>query len=162
MLARANTATISPKDSSASPTCFALNLTVAACVWARSASWRLPTLSNSSRSPFKIEIASSNRSSADACQFAFKRDPLFASKRDPLRGGEVGLTHVVHRRDPSATRSAPTSGVAARVGGSCAPSWRTPGGGLGEGLVVNRRAKLTPDRRPILTPAGDGRSGSSR
>ena len=69
------------------------------------------------------------------CQFASKRDPLFASNRDPLCGDGIGLIHVVHRRDPRATRSAPTSDVAARVGGSCAPTWISPGGGPGEGFV---------------------------
>jgi len=51
--------------------------------------------------------------------------PISACKRDP----GVRVIPVVHRRDPRATRSALTSDEAARVGGSCAPTGVTRGGG---------------------------------
>jgi hypothetical protein len=47
---------------------------------------------------------------------------------------------VVHRRDPRATRSALTSDGAARVGGACAPTGVTRGGGVrGGGFLVQAR-----------------------
>jgi len=61
--------------------------------------------------------------------------PPFRVQSRPHWGDGIGLIHVVHRRDPRATRSALTSDVAARVGGSCAPTWVSPGGGPGEGFV---------------------------
>ena len=84
--------------------------------------------------PF-LKICEDWRERIAVCQFASKRDPLFASNRDPLCGDGSGLIHVVHRRDPRAPRSAPTSDVATRVGGACAPTWVSPGGGPGEGFV---------------------------
>ena len=41
-----------------------------------------------------------------------------------------GLVHVANRRDPRATRSAPTSDKAARAGGACLPTWASPGVGV--------------------------------
>ena len=45
-----------------------------------------------------------------------------------------GLVQVANRRDPRATRSAPTSDGAARVGGACLPTWASPGWGSGGGV----------------------------
>src|SRR5260370_29475116 len=80
------------------------------------------------------------------CQFASNSDTHFVYNSDPLRGDGIGLIHVVHRRDPRATRSAPTSDVAARVGGNCAPTWVSPGGGPG------RACPLRFLNRPLVLP----------
>ena len=46
-----------------------------------------------------------------------------------------GLVQVANRRDPRASRSAPTSDGAARVGGACLPTWASPGWGSGGGVA---------------------------
>jgi hypothetical protein len=68
------------------------------------------------------------------CQFASNCDPLFASNRDPRWRMGFGLIHVVHRRDPRPALRAPQRWPATAVGGSCAPTWVSPGGGPGEGF----------------------------
>jgi hypothetical protein len=73
---------------------------------------------------------------AHDCQSALDCDSISACKRDP----GVRFIPVVHRRDPRATRSALTSDEAARVGGSCAPTGVTRGGGgPGAGVLSFRR-----------------------
>jgi hypothetical protein len=58
----------------------------------------------------------------------------------------TGLVQVANRRDPRATRRALTSEEAARVGGSCLPTWASPGRGSGGG---GRRLRQT--RLPIIS-----------
>src|ERR1700730_15924710 len=80
---------------------------------AASAGGSAPLLTPSMRSPFYL-------------------DSLHHDSRCLIDGG--GFVQVANRRDPRATRSAPTSGGAAHVGGSCLPTWASPGGGSGEGF----------------------------
>lgn len=58
-----------------------------------------------------------------------RHDPVPVVKLVP-DAGHTGLVQVANRRDPRATRSAPTSDGAARVGGACLPTWASPGGGV--------------------------------
>jgi hypothetical protein len=61
--------------------------------------------------------------------------PPFRVQSRPLLCMGFGLIHVVHRRDPRPALRAPQRWPATAVGGSCAPTWVSPGGGPGEGFV---------------------------
>ena len=60
--------------------------------------------------------------------------PPFRVQSRPLWCTGFGLIHVVHRRDPRPALRAPQRWPATAVGGSCAPTWVSPGGGPGEGF----------------------------
>jgi Fic family protein len=57
--------------------------------------------------------------------------PPFRVQSRPLWCTGFGLIHVVHRRDPRPALRAPQRWPATAVGGSCAPTWVSPGGGSG-------------------------------
>jgi hypothetical protein len=57
--------------------------------------------------------------------------PPFRVQSRPLLCMGFGLIHVVHRRDPRPALRAPQRWPATAVGGSCAPTWVSPGGGSG-------------------------------
>ncbi len=72
-----------------------------------------------------------------------------------------GLVQVANRRDPRASRSAPTSDVAARVGGACLPTWASPGMGV-RGKGANRRWITLRSRcRPSFRSRSAGRRKAS-
>jgi hypothetical protein len=70
---------------------------------------------------------------------AYAREELVAlsGQSAPASIDLGGLVQVANRRAPRATRSAPTSDVVARAGGTCLPTWASPGMGV-RGKGANR------------------------